>query len=212
MENKIRGKFIAVEGGDGSGKGTVIDFLKQELKGENVGFTREPGGTELGDKIRELLQAQGEDEMCVMAELLLFNASRAEHIAKVIKPALLSGRHKISDRFSLSTLAYQVYGRQRHDYVDVFSKIDQIVVDVNPDLYIFLDVDPELARSRVMKADREKLSRFDVKPLEFYKMVHMGYVTNLRRYNNKIVDVGDKSPLEVSREVLKIVKEFLEIK
>ena len=212
MENDKKGKFIAIEGGDGSGKGTVIAVLQKELGSENVIFTREPGGTKLSERIRAILQEQSEDEMCVMAEILLFNAARAEHIEKVIKPALVSGKHVITDRFSLSTLAYQIYGRQRQDYLDKFRKIDQIVVDVNPDLYVFLDVEPELAMSRVLKAGRENLSRFDTKPLEFYRMVHLGYIANLRRYNNKIIDVGDKGPQEVGQEALEIVKNFLDIK
>ena len=209
MENKPRGKFIALEGGDGSGKGTVIKALHEAYNGDEVIFTREPGGTPLGDQIREMLQKQSDDEMCVMAELLLFNASRAEHLEKVIKPALAAGKTVFCDRFSLSTLAYQVYGRQRHDYLDKFRKIDQVVVDVNPDLYILLDLEPEVAHARVMQSGRDKLSRFDIEGIDFYKMVRLGYMSNIRNFNNKIVDVGDKTPLEIQREVLEIVKKFL---
>ncbi|MBI3632587.1 MAG: dTMP kinase [Candidatus Vogelbacteria bacterium] len=209
MENICRGKFIAIEGGDGSGKGTAIKILRETFADGGVVFTREPGGTPLGEQIREMLQKNAEDEMCVMTEMLLFNASRAEHLEKVIKPALLSGKHVICDRFSLSTLAYQIYGQRRDDFLDKFRKLDQIVVDVNPDLYILLDLDPEVAHDRVMKSGRDKLSRFDEKGVDFYRMVRLGYISNIGKFNNKIVDVGDKPPLEVQREVLQIAKEFL---
>lgn len=212
MDKITRGKFIAIEGGDGSGKGTVIQVLKDSLSGSDVIFTREPGGTKLGDEIREMLQRHSEDEMSVLTELLLFYADRAEHLEKKIKPALASGRHVITDRFSLSTLAYQIYGQQRSDYLDKFRIIDQIVVETNPDLYILLDLNPEVAMERATKNNRAELSRFDLKGIDFYRNVRVGYISNISRYKGKIVDVNDKSPSEVSREVLKIVRNFLEIK
>ncbi len=212
MSDKIKGKFIAIEGGDGSGKGTVIQALKDEFGEKNVLFTREPGGTKLGDEIREILHRHSEDEMSVLAEILLFYASRAEHLEKKIKPALASGQHVITDRFSLSTLAYQIYGQQRSDYIDKFRQIDQAVVSTNPDLYILLDLDPEVAMARVNNNNRTEMSRFDAKPIDFYRLVRLGYISNIGKYNGKIVDVGEKTPAEVRREVLTIVKNFLEPK
>src|SRR3989338_9727313 len=106
-----RGKFMVVEGGEGSGKTTVGERLKLEFP--DAVYTQDPGGTALGEEVRKLLMSDQTAGIDTRAELLLFLAGRAQLVAEVVKPALESGKHVISNRFGLSSIAYQVYGRER---------------------------------------------------------------------------------------------------
>lgn len=208
-----RGKFIVLEGGDGSGKGTHMAFLKEKLGFETFIPTMEPGGTGLGMKIRELILTHQSFDMCWKTELLLFYADRAQHIEKVIEPALESGQNVISDRFSLSTLAYQIYGREKTEYLDFCLTLEQHVVGRHiPDLYIFLDVPPEkgMARTHIRTHDEggEKGDRLDEETLQFHKRVREGYMTHLKDYPHFIVNT-DRAVEHVREEVLHVVKMYL---
>ena len=113
----IKGLFVVIEGGEGTGKDTQIDLLKEKFAGrEDVVFTREPGGTIVGEKIREVLLAKGSGPISVETELLLFLAARAQIVREIVAPALCAGKMVISNRFGLSTAAYQIYGRERPEY------------------------------------------------------------------------------------------------
>src|SRR6185503_1615991 len=128
-----KGNFIVFEGGEGSGKDTHIDRLKA-LNPRNTIFTREPGGTVIGERIRELVLSKDLPDMAVRSELLLFLAARAQLIEEVIAPALAQGKTVISNRFGLSSIAYQIYGRQRQEYLSFLREVSNFVIgDYMPD-------------------------------------------------------------------------------
>ncbi len=167
-----RGKFIVLEGGEGSGKGTISAHLEKVFAGENVIFTREPGGTPFGEKVRSLIF---DETMCTMSELLLFEAARREHVEKIILPSLRQGIHVICDRFDASTYAYQITARWKKQHAQFFEFVNaEVVGGAIPDLYIFCDISPEAALARRMAAGGE-VTRFDNEELDFHNAVYRGY-------------------------------------
>lgn len=182
---KKRGKFIVLEGGEGSGKGTILDHLMSVLPGSRVIFTREPGGTAFAEKVRALILEGG---MVTKAELLLFEAGRADHLEQKVIPALEAGVHVISDRFDASTAAYQVEARWLGKHADFFKMVNAGVVGkAVPDLYLFCDVKPEIALGRRMSAGGE-ITRFDKEDLAFHQRVYRGYKKFLRDKPHAMVD------------------------
>ena len=150
----MSGQFIIIEGGDGAGKDTQIDLLKEKLSGENVVFTREPGGTALGKELRKLL-LEGPEPMVQEAEAFLFLADRAEHMAKVVEPAVAEGKHVISNRSWVSLVAYQVFGRNRPDMRKFIDAAHELVYKaVRPDLIVYLDITPEEGLKRAAARGR----------------------------------------------------------
>jgi len=204
-----RGKFIALEGGEGSGKGTHMAYLKEKLGFEAFIPTMEPGGTGLGMKIRELILTHQSFDMCFKTELLLFFADRAQHIEKVIAPALEAGHNVISDRFSLSTVAYQIYGREKTEYLPFCLDLENHIVGrYRPDLYVFLDVPIEKGIKRMHEREGGHGDRLDEETLHFHRNVRQGYVTHLRDYPHFIVNTD--RPVElVKEEVLRVVSMYL---
>ena len=138
------GRFIVFEGGEGSGKSTQAAILAQAIGAD---LTREPGGTTLGERIRELVLDPNDSELAPRAELLLMAAARAQHVDERIRPTLRTGRHVVCDRFSGSTLAYQSYARGLA-LEDVVVANEIATAGLNPDLVILLDVPVELAEQR----------------------------------------------------------------
>lgn len=165
--------FITFEGGDGSGKTTLIEKLRDafEEKGHDVVTTREPGGTHVGEEVRELLLKHRHDhEMGQMAELLLFLTARAQHIDDVILPALQSGKVVLCDRFNDSSIAYQGFARGM-GYDKVKRLCDDVTGDLVPDLTFFLDLDPKVGLERASgEADR-----FESEEKSFHEKVREGY-------------------------------------
>ncbi len=168
--------FLTFEGSDGSGKTTQIHLLAQHLRtaGYTVLTTREPGGTRIGDGIRQLLLDLAHTEMNARAETLLFNAARAQIVAEVIRPALAAGNIVLCDRFADSTLAYQGYGHQQ-DIAELERLIAYATGGLRPDLTIYLDIPPEdgIRRNRG-RADGD-WNRLDAQELSFYQRVEHGY-------------------------------------
>ena len=169
-----KGYFITFEGPDGAGKTTQIDLLSDYFKsqGYDVVLTREPGGTELGEKIRQVIFEPGKQGMAPEAEVLLYAASRAQHIKEVIAPNLLAGNVVISDRFIDSSIAYQGFGRGMLDYVELVN--NNITKDFMPDLTFLFKLDPQIAKERV------SFKKQKIKPesKEFYETAMKGYVVN----------------------------------
>ena len=168
--------FLTFEGSDGSGKTTQIHLLAQHLRtaGHTVLTTREPGGTRIGDGIRQLLLDLAHTEMNARAETLLFNAARAQIVAEVIRPALAAGNIVLCDRFADSTLAYQGYGHQQ-DIAELERLIAYATGGLRPDLTIYLDIPPAdgIRRNRG-RADGD-WNRLDAQELSFYQRVEHGY-------------------------------------
>jgi len=164
-------KFITFEGVDGAGKSTHLSWFADTLRqrGIDVVVTREPGGTQLGEQLREILLNQG---MSIETEALLMFAARMEHIKSVIKPALKSGKWVISDRFSDASFAYQGGGRGLS--WDKLTQLEQWVHgELQPDLTVFFDVPVEIARQRL--ASSASLDRFEQEHADFFERVRSGY-------------------------------------
>lgn len=174
-----RGKFIAFCGGEGAGKSTQIGLLAEHLRsgGHDVLLTREPGGTEEGQELRRLLLTPGV-AWSALAETLLMVADRVQHIARTIEPALASGRPVITDRFALSTLAYQ--GSARGVPISFIRTLHKEACgDLWPDLTIILDIDPRvgLGRSkRRLAAAGSAETRFEALDLGFHERVRAGFL------------------------------------
>ena len=203
----MHGRFITIEGIDGAGKSTqtanLLKFLKD--KGIDVVHTREPGGTPPGEKIREMLLS---DEMGATAETLLFFAARAEHVEKVIQPALDAGRWVVSDRFTDATYAYQAGGKG-------FSgeKIEALehwtLGNFEPALTILFDIAPEKAAER-LRARAGNEDRFERMGVDFFTRVRNAYLLRARNSPSRFLIVdAEQSPDEVARRIAQGVAQWL---
>ena len=170
----MKGRFISLEGIEGSGKSTQLDFVIDYLQANNkeVVSTREPGGTLVSEKIRELLLDNSLPGMHMDTELLLMFAARVEHVRTVIEPALNLGKWVVSDRFYDATYAYQGYGRDV-DLKRIDALRDFSIGELAPDLTLLLDVTLDVSLDRVAK--RGNKDRFENEKIDFYKKVRHGY-------------------------------------
>lgn len=174
--------FITFEGMDGSGKSTQAQLLAEHLRsalgGDRVILTREPGGTQIGEQIREVIHSLRNQEMASTTEFLLYNAARAQIVAQLIRPALAEGKIVLCDRYADSTIAYQGFGRQL-DMEMVRQVIGYATGGLEPDLtfYIDVDIDEGLARRNHGHQRGEELNRMDTQTREFYDRVRAGYET-----------------------------------
>jgi len=198
----MRGKFITFEGADGSGKTTQIEMVKKylETKGIKCVLTREPGGSALGTKLREiLLHYDGEvDSLC---ELLLYMADRAQHVKTVILPALNDGFTVLCDRYTDSSVAYQGYARGLD--IERIISLNKIATDgVDPDLTIVFDVETEVAMKRV----GDVKDRLEQEGIEFHKKLRNGYLELAKRFPERIKTVNANLGIE---EVFEQVKKLL---
>jgi dTMP kinase len=229
---KARGFFITLEGIDGAGKTAQFRRLVRYLRrrGYKVCATREPGGTRIGERIRDILVAgrqpargpQGrrkalqasvrKETLAPMAELELMYAARAQHLAEVIRPALQRGEIVVSDRYNDSSFAYQGYGRRLGEAA--VREIDRAVCgDTQPDLTLVLDLDPRLALSRALRRDaRESLKpgRFEAEGLSLQQRVRAGYRALARREPGRVRLIrSDRPHDEVEAEIRQVVEEWL---
>ncbi|MFV0277668.1 MAG: dTMP kinase [Parahaliea sp.] len=196
-----RGLFITVEGGEGVGKSTNIDYLRQRLQasGVDLEITREPGGTRLSEQVRELLVARREEGMDPMAELLLVFAARAQHISERIEPALRAGRWVLCDRFTDATYAYQAGGRGLDPtWVRILEQLVQ--GELRPDLTLLLDAPVELGLERAR--ERGDLDRFEQEQLEFFERVRSTYLRLVQESSGRIRVIDAGRPLAAVREQL----------
>jgi dTMP kinase len=183
---KERGRLIAIEGIDGSGKTTQARLLADRL---GALLTHEPGATVLGRQLRGLLLESPGSDVSPRAEALLMAADRAQHVVEVVAPALAAGRWVVSDRFSGSTLAYQGYGRGL-DLEELRSLVDWASGGLTPDLHVLVDVPPALAgERRVGSADR--LERLEA---DFHERVRQGYLDMARSHAARWVVVDGTPP------------------
>ena len=202
-----RGLFITFEGPDGSGKTTQLERLKSFImeKGYDAVLTREPGGTEIGEKIREIILDKNNMEMDSMTEALLYAAARAQHVSQVIKPALEEGRTVISDRFMDSSIAYQGFGRNLGDCVRVIN--EYAVKGCFPDITFLLKVDPEIGKIRI-KADEQ--DRLELEKLDYHRAVFLAYEELEKRYPDRIIGIdAGRSIDEISREIQTHIERLL---
>lgn len=147
-----QGKYIVIEGGEGAGKDTHVSRLREAFGDKDFVYTREPGGTELGKTLRNMLLHNSHGDIKLPAELLLFLADRAQHVEEVIKPSVAAGKHVISNRSWISFLAYQIYGRGQYDWEPLVVEFLEKLFDGYPtDLAIILDVPYEIGHARMVK-------------------------------------------------------------
>ncbi len=203
----MRGKFIVFEGGEGSGKTTIVERLKKAYP--DFVYTQDPGGTRLGEEIRELLMSDKTKGIDVRSELLLFLAGRAQMIAEIIKPALDSGKIVVSNRFALSSIAYQIYGRQRPELLPLYRAVsDSMLKGYIPDACILLDVTPEIGIARARSRPDEP-TRFDNEELDFHIRVREGYKKHIAEFGTPMIIDADKPLVEVWTQVENAVQSVL---
>lgn len=202
-----KGRFITIEGGEGAGKSTNADLVRNVLErhGLDVLTTREPGGTPLAEEIRSVLLGPRDEAVDPMAETLLIFAARAQHVAEVIGPALRAGRWVLCERFTDSTFAYQAGGRGVD--ADVVAQLADLAhPGLWPDLTLYLDASPDAAMTRIAT---RSLDRFERERRVFFERVRETYLTRAREQPH-IVRIDASSDLaSVQREIVGAVERFL---
>lgn len=206
-----KGKFIVFEGGDGSGKSTVLEMVYNYLieNGIDCIKTREPGGIKISEDIREVILDTKNTAMDPKTEALLYAAARRQHLVEKVIPELDKGRIVLCDRFIFSSLAYQGYARNIG--VDEVYQINKFAVgDYMPDLNIFFDVSPEVGLERINSNDKREVNRLDLEKINFHHKVREGYNTLIEKNKEKfeVID-AEKSLNEVFDSVKSIISNFI---
>ncbi|HTJ79314.1 MAG TPA: dTMP kinase [Rariglobus sp.] len=204
LKQNPAGKLISFEGSEGSGKSTQIARLVKhiQLLGKEVITTREPGGTEIGEQIRNIIVHNSKgDEMCAETELLLFTAARAQLVREVIAPALLAGTIVLSDRFLDSTTVYQ--GVARNLGMDPVNLINQFAVgNVMPNLTVIIDVPTELGLKRIRQRASDLPDRMERENIDFYDKVREGYLLLAKSMPKRFLVIdGSKTEDEVEHDI-----------
>ncbi|WP_299789238.1 dTMP kinase [uncultured Shewanella sp.] len=206
MNSEKSSKFIVIEGLEGAGKSSAISLVRDFIE-KHTGMapvcTREPGGTPLAERMRDLVKIADEsDPLCDEAECLLLYAARAQLIANVIKPALNRGEWVLGDRHNLSSLAYQGGGRGLMELVEVVSQAT--LGEFKPDLTIYLDIDPELGLSRA--ASRGELDRIEKQKLDFFERARGTFLSIAAKDDSiAVIDAG-QTMAEVHKDILALLQ------
>ena len=206
-----QGKFITVEGQDGAGKTTNIEFIRDLLTQKNVDvlLTREPGGSGLGEELRHLILNRHDIDIDNVAELLLMFAARAQHLTETIKPAFSTGTWVLCDRFTDATFAYQSGGRglPAH-YVETLQQLVQ--GDLQPDLTLLLDVDLAVGQARSHQREVER-DRFESEQTAFKQKVRDAYLDLARQHPDRIFVIDASVDLgQVHNQIRQVLNRFLE--
>lgn len=203
-----KGRLITIEGVEGVGKSTNIALVRTllEERGYEVVLTREPGGTQTGERIREILLDKEEQAMTAMTELLLMFAARSQHVSEVIVPALAAGRWVISDRFTDSSYAYQGGGRELG--IETVAALESLVLgDFRPDLTIVLDVDVATGLERATR--ESEADRFESEQASFFQRVRETFLRLAQADRYRVIDAGQ--PIEkVQVDLTEVILEFID--
>ncbi|AKF93656.1 thymidylate kinase [Brevibacillus sp. SKDU10] len=203
------GMFISLEGGDGAGKSTAITLLEKRIteQGLPVLVTREPGGVDIAEQIREVILNRANTKMDGRTEALLYAAARRQHLVEKVIPALEQGKIVLCDRFIDSSLAYQ--GVARGLPTDEIFAINQFAIeDRMPDLTFYLDVSPEVGLARIEANSNREKNRLDLEKVSFHNRVREGYELLIDKFPERIVRINADQPIEqVVDEMLAIVQE-----
>lgn len=204
-------KFITFEGGEGSGKSTVMKDVAARLtkEGYKLVLTREPGGTPIAEEIRNVILDKDNTKMDPRTEALLYAASRRQHLVEKIWPALERGEIVLCDRYLDSSLAYQ--GGARGLGVDEVLSINMFATEGEyPDLTLLFDLEPEEGLKRIEKNKGREVNRLDLEKLQFHKKVRDNFHALAKKYSTRYVVIDASKPLnEVENEVYKIIKETI---
>jgi len=200
--------FITFEGGECSGKTTIIQEIIKKFNELNIDYiqTREPGGIRIAEDIRKIILDVNNTDMTPECEALLYAASRMQHLSQKVIPALNSGKVVLCDRFLDSSIAYQ--GVARGLGIDNILKANHFALKYLPGLTIFIDVKPEVALKRLSL--RDKSDRLDLETIDFHKKVYEGYLEVLKMYPNRVVRIdGNRSLEEVTKDCVDKVIEYI---
>jgi dTMP kinase len=202
----VSGLFITFEGGEGSGKTTQLRALLTHLRaaGRDAVETRDPGGTSIGKQIRGILLDRDNSRMAAMAELLLYEASRAQLVHEVLLPALAEGRIVLCDRFTDSSVAYQGFGRGLA--LDLIARLNALATDgLRPHLTFLLDLDPAVGLARATRRGtrlREPQDRIEEEQLAFHQRVRAGYRTIAAAEPHRVAVLdASAGPAEITEEI-----------
>lgn len=204
---KQRGLLITFEGPDGSGKTTQIRLLESWLKerGYSCILSREPGGTAIGEKIRDIILDKNHKEMDDRAEALLYAAARAQHVAEVIGPALSRGQMVICDRFTDSSIAYQGYGRGLGDRIAQLNEF--AACGLTPDVTFLMRLSPEVGKSRM---EGRKRDRIELEKIQFHRRVFQGYQSLEKKEPRRIIGIDASQTIEeISGVICRKMEELL---
>lgn len=205
----MRGFLITFEGVEGSGKSTQVGLLASKLKeeGYEIVVTREPGGTRIGELIRNITHGRENVDLTAISEAYLMAASRAQLVREIVRPALTDDKIVIVDRFLDSSLAYQGYGRELGEE-EIFRINQQALGSVFPNLTIFLDVTPMVGFAR--RNGTDKIDRLDLQQKDFYERVYQGYKKLAEKYKERYFVVDSSRPIEeVANIIWKKVHEII---
>ncbi|MGM9874218.1 MAG: dTMP kinase [Bacilli bacterium] len=203
--------FITIEGPEGSGKTSAIDWACKELEKLNYQIvrTREPGGTEISEQIREVILNKDNKKMDPRTEALLYAASRRQHLVEKVWPALKEGKIVVCDRYLDSSLAYQ--GGARGLGIDEILSVNMYATENTfPDLTLLFDLDPQLGLERISQNSSREVNRLDLEKLEFHNKVRNTFLLLAERYKDRYVVIdASKSREEVREETLRVILERL---
>ena len=206
-----KGVFIVFEGGEGSGKSTMLDKTYNWLNENGISCikTREPGGIEIAERIREVILDVNNTKMDGKTEALLYAAARRQHLVEKVIPELEAGKIVLCDRFIDSSLAYQGYARELG--IDEILKINNFAIgEYMPSVSILFDLDPKIGLNRINKDNNREINRLDLEKIDFHNKVREGYHILLEEYRDRMqkIDAG-KSIEEVFEDVKKIITRYI---
>ena len=202
--------FITFEGLDFCGKSTQVQLLENYLidRGNKVKIIREPGGTPISEKIRDILLDKKNSEMSIETELILFSASRSQLVNQVILPALEENYYVISDRFHDSSIAYQAFGRKIN--LEFVKELQQFVIGkAVPDITFFLDISIDEVIKRKSKVKQMELDRIELSKIDFYKRVRTGYL-DIAKKEKRFKTINGELPIEQIHKI--IINEIKKLK
>ena len=205
-----KGLFITIEGPDGSGKSTQVENIVKyfEDKGRTVVRTREPGGTPISEKLREILLDPENSEMSAVTEMMIYAAARAQHVSEKIRPAIEHGEIVVCDRFMDSSIAYQGYGR---GLGSVVRDVNMIAVEgLLPDITFFMDIDPAVGRERIAR-NRGVEDRLEREAMDFHYRLYDGFKAICAAEPERVVRIdADRSVEEIRNDIYAKLDELIE--
>jgi len=206
-----KGYFVTLEGGEGSGKSTIINYIKDFLEsdGKKVVITREPGGIDIAEQIRSVILDKKNTKMDGRTEALLYAAARRQHLVEKVIPSLNEGYIVLCDRFVDSSLAYQGYARGL-GINEVFSINKFAIGDLMPDLTLYLDLDPQIGLNRIAKNKGREINRLDLEEINFHINVREGYEEVVKMFPERMVRIDANQEIgEVVSDINKVLIERL---
>ncbi|MEW8956159.1 dTMP kinase [Clostridium sp.] len=207
-----KGLFITFEGPEGAGKTTILHMVSEYLKNKGVNFitTREPGGIDISEKIRNIILDNNNTNMDPRTEALLYAAARRQHLTERVIPAIDKGYIVLCDRFIDSSLAYQGYGRGI-GIEDIYTINNFAIGDNMPDKTLYFDIESEEGLRRINKNKNREVNRLDLEGLDFHRKVREGYKKVIKMHKERIIEIDASKTLEeVFEQTIKVIDTIIE--